>query len=98
VVATFSHQVSHGELPEIDKDVELKLIYVGELVSEILNTISEKKDELLYYVPHTSICKVSKILFLIKKYTKKSGKKPTFFHLLLVTSSGLHLFKNLLRS
>ena len=68
VVATFSHQVSHGELPEIENDVELKLIYVGELVSEILNTISQKKDELLYYVPHTSICKVSKLLFLIKKY------------------------------
>ncbi len=68
VVATFSHQVSHGELPEIENDVELKLIYVGELVSEILNTISEKKDELLYYVPHTSTCKVSKLLFLIKKY------------------------------
>ena len=33
-----------------------------------------------------------------KKSPKKSGKKPTFFHLLLVTSSGLHLFKNLLRS
>ena len=31
------------------------------------------------------------------KNKKKSGKKPTFFHLLLVTSSGLHLFKNLLR-
>ena len=33
-----------------------------------------------------------------KNSEKKSGKKPIFFHLLLVTSSGLHLFKNLLRS
>jgi hypothetical protein len=32
-----------------------------------------------------------------EKNLEKSGKKPTFFHLLLVTSSGLHLFKNLLR-
>jgi len=31
-----------------------------------------------------------------EKNLEKSGKKPTFFHLLLVTSSGLHLFKNLL--
>jgi UDP-2-acetamido-2,6-beta-L-arabino-hexul-4-ose reductase len=68
VVATFSHQVSHGELPEIEIDGELKLIYVEELVSEILNKVSEKKNELLYYVPHTSTCKVSKLLFLIKKY------------------------------
>ena len=33
-----------------------------------------------------------------KKISKKLGKSSTFFHLLLVTSSGLHLFKNLLRS
>ena len=70
VVATFSHQVSHGELPEIEIDGELKLIYVEELVSEILNKVSEKKNELLYYVPHTSTCKVSKLLFLLKKYKK----------------------------
>ena len=31
-----------------------------------------------------------------KRFSKKSGKKPTFFHLLAVSSSGLHLFKNLL--
>ena len=68
VVATFSHQVSHGELPKIEVDGELKLIYIGELVSEILNTVREKKDELLYYVPHTSTCKVSKLLLLLKKY------------------------------
>ena len=68
VVATFSHQVSHGELPKIEVDGELKLIYVGELVSEILNIAREKKDELLYYVPHTSTCKVSKLLLLLKKY------------------------------
>ena len=33
-----------------------------------------------------------------EKNLEKSGKSSTFFHLLLVTSSGLHLFKNLLRS
>ncbi len=31
-----------------------------------------------------------------KKVFKKMGKSSTFFHVLLVTSSGLHLFKNLL--
>ena len=68
VVATFSHQVSHGEFPKIEIDGELKLIYVGELVSEILNKASEKKNESLYYVPHTATCKVSKLLFLLKNY------------------------------
>jgi UDP-2-acetamido-2,6-beta-L-arabino-hexul-4-ose reductase len=32
VVATFCHQLSHGETPRIDVDGHLKLIYVGELV------------------------------------------------------------------
>ena len=68
VVATFSHQISHGEFPKIEIDGELKLIYVGELVSEILNKASERKNEPLYYVPHTATCKVSKLLFLLKNY------------------------------
>ena len=69
----FDHGVAHRDL-KLDnwlfekENGELKLIYVGELVSEILNAVSEKKDELLYYVPHTSTCKVSKLLFLLKKY------------------------------
>lgn len=68
VVATFSHQISHGETPKIEVDGELKLIYVGELVSEILIKAKEKKSESLYNVPHTSLAKVSEILNLLKKY------------------------------
>lgn len=74
VVATFSHQVSHGESPKIDIDSELKLIYVGELVSEILNKVNEKKNE-LYMVPHSSTCKVSKLLILLKKYKELYQEK-----------------------
>jgi UDP-2-acetamido-2,6-beta-L-arabino-hexul-4-ose reductase len=39
VVATFCHQLTHGEKPKIDVDGELKLIYVGELVQEIIEHI-----------------------------------------------------------
>ena len=67
-MATFSHQLTHGEKPKIDFDGELKLIYVGELVSEIIKKVKEKKNESLYHVPHTSIAKVSEILNLLKKY------------------------------
>jgi UDP-2-acetamido-2,6-beta-L-arabino-hexul-4-ose reductase len=68
VIATFSHQVSHGEIPKIEVDGELKLIYVGELVSEIITKALEKKSESLYSVPHTSTAKVSEILKLLQKY------------------------------
>ncbi len=79
VVATFSHQISHGESPKIEMDTELKLIYVGEVVSEILNKVIERKNEPLYYVPHTFTCKVSKLLSLIKNYKsmyQDNGKIP----------------------
>lgn len=68
VVATFSHQITHGETPEIDVDGELKLIYVGELVSKIIKKAEEKKNESLCHVPHTTIAKVSEILNLLKKF------------------------------
>ncbi|MBK9291986.1 MAG: NAD-dependent epimerase/dehydratase family protein [Bacteroidetes bacterium] len=39
VVATFCHQLTHDETPKIEVDGELKLIYVGELVNEIISNI-----------------------------------------------------------
>jgi UDP-2-acetamido-2,6-beta-L-arabino-hexul-4-ose reductase len=42
VVATFCHQLTHNEIPKIDIDGELKLIYVGELVDFILQKINEQ--------------------------------------------------------
>ena len=41
VVATFSHQLTHKETPKIEIDGDMKLIYVDELVTEIIG-ISEK--------------------------------------------------------
>ena len=80
VISTFSHQISHGETPEIEVDGELKLIYVGEVVSEIIKKIQNKKNEPLYNVPHTSIAKVSEVLSLLKKYKEDyqdKGEIPT---------------------
>jgi UDP-2-acetamido-2,6-beta-L-arabino-hexul-4-ose reductase len=42
VVATFCHQLSHGEIPHIETDGELELIYVGQLISEVLTIINKK--------------------------------------------------------
>jgi UDP-2-acetamido-2,6-beta-L-arabino-hexul-4-ose reductase len=68
VIATFSHQISHGETPQIQVDGELNLIYVGELVAEILNKIRENKTNTAYLVPHTSIAKVSELLSFLQGY------------------------------
>lgn len=74
-VATFCHQLTHNEKPEIDVDGEVKLIYVGELVEQIFNHIdvmqNQEKDRAIIdevKIKHTSKNKVSEILSLLEKY------------------------------
>tara|TARA_B100000214_G_scaffold160326_1_gene115031 strand:- start:2547 stop:3665 length:1119 start_codon:yes stop_codon:yes gene_type:complete len=75
VIATFSHQLSNNISPKIDVDGELNLIYVGELITEIIKKIKEKKNESLCHVQHTSTAKVSEILNLLKKYKSQYQDK-----------------------
>lgn len=67
-IATFCHQLSHGESPSIDFDGEVKLIYVGELVQEILSQIETGKTQELYTVPFTTSIKVSEVLAKLENY------------------------------
>ena len=73
VVATFCHQITHGEKPILDVDSDLKLIYVGELVSEFINSIivqdktkggSIKKK----LVPYTKKIKVTALLKVLQNF------------------------------
>lgn len=68
VVATFCHKLSHGETPKIEVDGDMKLIYVGELVAEILKAIRSGKGNEEYRILPTSESKVSEILALLEKY------------------------------
>jgi UDP-2-acetamido-2,6-beta-L-arabino-hexul-4-ose reductase len=80
VVATFAHQVSKNETPVIDVDGDLKLIYVGELIIEILNAIEQQKDEHIYEVAHTAEAKVSELLRLLVHFREMyqvQGEIPT---------------------
>ncbi|RYE56769.1 MAG: SDR family oxidoreductase [Sphingobacteriales bacterium] len=67
-IATFSHQLTHNEQPEIETDGAVKLIYVGDLVKMILNEIREAKGNPEFIIPHTSENKVSEILSLLEGY------------------------------
>lgn len=67
-IATFCHQLSHGESPSIDVDGEVKLIYVAELVQEILTQIKIGKNQELYTVPFTTSIKVSEVLAKLENY------------------------------
>jgi UDP-2-acetamido-2,6-beta-L-arabino-hexul-4-ose reductase len=80
VIATFCHKLSHNETPKIEIDGEVKLIYVSELVCEIINAIkcAEGKEEFL--VRHTAVSKVSAILSLLENYKTQyleKGEIPT---------------------
>ena len=78
VVATFCHQVSIDEMPKIEVDSLLKLIYVGELVSEILKVIRIKDNTHELQIPHTSEAKVSDLLALLQYYRETYQEKGEF--------------------
>jgi len=74
VVATFCHQLTHNETPRIEVDGEVKLIYVGELVNEVIEHIIDMRAESemgivdTVPIPHTSTIKVSELLSKLTQY------------------------------
>ena len=70
-IATFSHQLTHGERPKIDVDGIVKLIYVDDLVKVIINEIKGRKSNYFFSVPHTDEHTVSDILSLLESYQQQ---------------------------
>lgn len=75
VVATFCYQLTHAETPKIDVDSEMKLIFVGELVEEIIRIIETKISETKFIVSHTKVSTVSEILMLLATYSNLYSQK-----------------------
>ena len=80
VVATFCHQLTHNETPAIEVDGEIKLIYVGELIAEIIGHIEAMSKQQqgdgvadTVLVRHTATIKVSELL------KKLAGYKDNYF-------------------
>lgn len=79
VVATFCHQIANGEIPKIDVDGDLKLIYVGELVEKIIQIIRDNDNTHELFIPHTAEAKVSEILVKLKYFQntyQETGEIP----------------------
>ncbi|RZK04256.1 MAG: SDR family oxidoreductase, partial [Flavobacterium sp.] len=70
-IATFSHQLCNGELPQIQIDGEVKLIYIAELVSAIIDEIRSKKGKDICVIPHSKERKVSEVLQLLTQYQQQ---------------------------
>lgn len=84
VVATFCHQLTHGEMPKIEVDGEIKLVFVTELIEDIFaliltGTRSGKGLVEKFPVPHRHVAKVTELLSLLTKYKDDyfdNGKIP----------------------
>lgn len=67
-IATFCHQLTHREIPKIEVDGIVKLIYIDDLVKIIINEIRNKSGSDLLHVEATEEQKVSDILLLLESY------------------------------
>jgi UDP-2-acetamido-2,6-beta-L-arabino-hexul-4-ose reductase len=76
-IATFCHQLTHGETPEIHVDENVKLIFVHELVEKIFEIILNRDESDIRItrvdIPHTKEGRVSEIL------TELKGFKSDYF-------------------
>lgn len=71
VVATFCHQLTHGEQPEIQIDAEIQLIYVTELADVFYRYITGSNNDskvVKFRVPYSAEVKVTDILKLLESY------------------------------
>jgi len=72
VVATFCHQLTHGQEPQILVDQPVGLMYVGELVQRIFQVIRDEQVADEYLIPATKEITVNELL------SKLRGFKETY--------------------
>ena len=70
VVATFCHQLTHGEEPKIEVDAQLKIIFIGDLVGIIYDAIRSRTGNSEFRVPHSTDIKVTEILEILIRFKK----------------------------
>lgn len=67
-IATFCYQLTHGETPSIANDGQVNLIYVQELVDEIISLIKSSKHQPYYIVEARDSKKVSEVLGFLENF------------------------------
>ena len=66
-VATFCSKIVNHESPEVINDANVPLLYVGNLVDQILEKIKESKDSLVEIMPDVEV-KVTEVLRLLNSF------------------------------
>jgi UDP-2-acetamido-2,6-beta-L-arabino-hexul-4-ose reductase len=77
VVSTFSYQIINNLQPKIDVDNKLELIYVGELVAEIVQAIRARISNYELRIEPRYSAKVTEILDILKSFTEDYIVKDT---------------------
>jgi UDP-2-acetamido-2,6-beta-L-arabino-hexul-4-ose reductase len=68
VIATFCHQLTHGQQPAIDVDASIRYIYINDLVEEIHRHISDNSSLPLHQVQESGQYRVSDILRILTHF------------------------------
>ena len=75
VIATFCHQLTHGDIPTIEIDKKVPLLYVGEAVKTMIEAIRQKQNIRECRVAHSAEMKVTDILELLKSFNSVYAEK-----------------------
>ena len=67
-ISTFAHQLIYNEIPVINNDSAVDLIYVDELVSNIIDVINYPITNDFHQIKHTHTKRVSEVLELLKSF------------------------------
>lgn len=67
-IATFCHRLTHGEEPVVQQDLEVRLIYVGELVACIREAIESIQTVEELVIGYTASYKVSEVLTILQRF------------------------------
>lgn len=68
VIATFSYQLTHDEHPRVEVDAQLKLIYIGDLVTVIWDLIRNRISDDEFKITPTDEVRVTEILALLQSF------------------------------
>jgi UDP-2-acetamido-2,6-beta-L-arabino-hexul-4-ose reductase len=80
VVATFCHQVTHGQEPTINQDCQMSMVYINDLIGDIYDLIATRKETYtVEYIKPRAELRVSQLLELLNKFKDfyyKNGMIP----------------------
>ena len=80
-ISTFAYQLINNQMPVINNDIEVNLIYIDELIKDIIDIINHPLSNDFHLIKHTDTKRVSYVLELLKSFKNEyldKGQIPRF--------------------